>query len=765
MLERTPRNLLTKSNIFLAFFLAMGLAIFVLMVDFGDRIEQSNAKFSQQELTLRDQIHTLGNLLTRQQLYFYTNTPPFTVERSQHTTMQQELANVQQQIAESIDLIRLNFADDKALKTIGNIKNYQLQFIQLAQQLEFAAFPNVIPQSEQASFSKQMQQLTQQSEVAVQQLLDLSNVRIQQSAQKVSRIIAQAKLIILSFGVLAATTFFLLLRYIKSITTFSQLNSRLAQYPQRTLNPIISLDKQNHVNYCNSATNKLLERFKHLYTGVSELLPENLVETQSELIANDKQFARFEYSIGNALFECDLHWLPDHQQWDMHLTDVTAKRQAELKMQYQAYHHPETGLENQYRFSEIVELWVSTKKTFTLGQLEIRSFSQILADHSFDKSQQVVIELASVLEKVAQDMNEGVRFFHIGNKNFAALIPSSNCEKTVIDLVQNIKQSIKATQFTDQHSLDLDFGFACFPKDGSDVEEIVRNARIALDTSASQEHTDYIIFSNSLGETIARQNSLQAAMREAIDKQQFQLYFQPQLALQENVIVGAEILLRWQLNGQWISPSEFIPLAERSGLILPIGTWVLNTACQKAKQLVNMGHKQFVIAVNISPKQFAAPNFVEQVRLALHESALSAHNLELEITEGVLFNNDPATIASLFRLKKMGVKLGIDDFGTGYSSLSYLKDFPIDKIKIDQSFVRNMHNDNADQSIVRSVVDLGKNLGITLIAEGVEQQVQIDMLKKMGCHEIQGDWFSKPLDEGFFTFFLQQNSSIAEVGD
>ena len=173
-----------------------------------------------------------------------------------------------------------------------------------------------------------------------------------------------------------------------------------------------------------------------------------------------------------------------------------------------------------------------------------------------------------------------------------------------------------------------------------------------------------------------------------------------------------------------------------------------------------MGYADLVIAVNISPKQFTAPTFVEQVKQALRASELPAKNLELEITEGVLFNSDTATTNALHQLKQLGVKLAVDDFGTGYSSLSYLKDFPIDKLKIDQSFVRNMHNDKADQSIVRSVIDLGNNLDLTLIAEGVEQQEQVDMLDKMGCAEIQGFWFSKPLSEHNLRDFLEQKRSV-----
>ena len=384
----------------------------------------------------------------------------------------------------------------------------------------------------------------------------------------------------------------------------------------------------------------------------------------------------------------------------------------------------------------------------------------VLADANDNKSHQVVTELAALLDKASHDTASDMRLFHIGDKNFAILIPDSDCQDTVKRLVELINTAVTKTQFSSQHTVELDFGFACYPMHGKDQESLVRNTRIALDASASSAHSDYMIFDDQLGAVISRHNTLHTAMLAAFNNHDFQLHYQPQLALNTNKITGVEVLLRWLWEEQWISPTEFIPLAERSGLILKLGDWVLNTACLKGKQLIDLGYADLVIAVNISPKQFTAPTFVEQVKQALRASELPAKNLELEITEGVLFNSDTATTNALHQLKQLGVKLAVDDFGTGYSSLSYLKDFPIDKLKIDQSFVRNMHNDKADQSIVRSVIDLGNNLDLTLIAEGVEQQEQVDMLDRMGCAEIQGFWFSKPLSEHNLRGFLEQKRSV-----
>jgi EAL domain-containing protein (putative c-di-GMP-specific phosphodiesterase class I) len=234
-------------------------------------------------------------------------------------------------------------------------------------------------------------------------------------------------------------------------------------------------------------------------------------------------------------------------------------------------------------------------------------------------------------------------------------------------------------------------------------------------------------------------------LRQVIENQELFLVYQPQLHLITKKITGIETLVRWKHEGKIISPVDFIPLAEQSGLIVPIGEWILNQACIFAKQLVDSGHNDIVVAVNVSPRQFSHPSFSTTVYKALDRSGLLAKNLELEITEGVFMHNEAATLEVLHELKSSGISLSIDDFGTGYSSLSYLKRLPIDKLKIDQSFIRDCHNNEEDRVIVKTIIELGKSLGLSLIAEGVEEEVHVDFLKLLQCDEIQGYWYSRPL--------------------
>ncbi|MDO6709436.1 EAL domain-containing protein [Aliiglaciecola sp. 2_MG-2023] len=564
-------------------------------------------------------------------------------------------------------------------------------------------------------------------------------------------------LLFVSLGVVAVVILAkILLPWIRK----AKLNKGLALYPLHSSNLFIILDKNNQVVFMNTTATGFIKELGYPGNDPKSLLPKNLVDYQNSALADEKQ-QHFEFKINQHTFDCELLWHANAKQWNINMVNISSRKLEEQKRDSQAQINPDTGLDNHYVFKQVIEQMVDQRLTFTVGQIEIRSYSKLLADNDFETSRKVMKELSDLLQGTCVEKHQNVRLFQLTEKSFGLVFQKSNCHATVKQIVATINNQVKNQLFSGQHSVKLDYGFTSFPSDGKSADEIIRNTRIALENSASQEFTDYMMFSNELGKSVERQNSLQDAMRSAIVDNHFQLFFQPQYSLKEKRIIGAEVLIRWQLDEQWISPSEFIPLAEHSGLILPLGDWILTSVCQKAQHIVAMGFEDIVIAVNISPKQFSAPNFVKMVKRALLSSGLAAKNLELEITEGVLFNKEADTINTLNQLNQMGIKLAIDDFGTGYSSLSYLQVFPVTKLKIDQSFVRNMHLNKADKSIVRSVIELGNELGVTLIAEGVEESEQVDLLTQMGCDEIQGYWLSKPLDESYFSHFLHSNKLLS----
>jgi len=291
----------------------------------------------------------------------------------------------------------------------------------------------------------------------------------------------------------------------------------------------------------------------------------------------------------------------------------------------------------------------------------------------------------------------------------------------------------------------MNCGISFYPHDSNDGRTIVRNAGAAMQASRVQSRHRICLFDQAMNTLALDRLSLENDLRRAIEKDELLLHYQPQVSLATGEVIGVEALLRWQRNGQMVSPAMFIPHAEVSGLIVPIGTWVLQQACMQAQQWKESGLQPLVVAVNISPRQFTQDDFVESVQNVLLQTGMPPDLLELEITEGAAMQDVEQAISTLIALKKLGVKLSIDDFGTGYSSLSYLKRFSVDKLKIDQSFVRQMSESLQDAAIVTVVVELAHQLGLIAIAEGVETVDQLNHLIALGCDEIQGYYFSRPI--------------------
>jgi EAL domain-containing protein (putative c-di-GMP-specific phosphodiesterase class I) len=289
----------------------------------------------------------------------------------------------------------------------------------------------------------------------------------------------------------------------------------------------------------------------------------------------------------------------------------------------------------------------------------------------------------------------------------------------------------------------LNCGGALYPRDSGDAITLVRNAGAAMQASREQSRNRFQLYDRSMSDLALDRLALENDLRRAIGKDELALHYQPQVSLQSGAIIGVEALLRWRRNGEMVSPAVFIPHAEASGLIIPIGLWVLRQACLQASSWRDAGLQSLVVAVNISPRQFQQEDFVATVAAVMAETGVAPYQLELEVTEGAAVLDVEHAIRTLEALTRLGVQLSIDDFGTGYSSLSYLKRFSVDKLKVDQSFVRLMMDSERDAAIVAAVVELGHQLGLKVIAEGVETVDQLSRLIGLGCDEMQGYYFGK----------------------
>jgi EAL domain-containing protein (putative c-di-GMP-specific phosphodiesterase class I) len=271
---------------------------------------------------------------------------------------------------------------------------------------------------------------------------------------------------------------------------------------------------------------------------------------------------------------------------------------------------------------------------------------------------------------------------------------------------------------------------------------------------------NFQFFKSEMNRQAVERQSLEGSLRHALERHEFLLHYQPKINLFTGQINGAEALIRWQHPDRGlVSPAQFVPIAEDCGLILPIGRWVLREACKQARDWQDAGLPFQRVAINVSATEFRAKTFLEEVSTTLRETGLEARSLDLELTEGVLMENAKSTASVLQALKRMGVHLAVDDFGTGYSSLSYLRQFPIDVLKIDQSFISQIPGEPNDSAIVRAIIDMGKNLKQRVIAEGIETQGQLALLRAWNCEEGQGYLFSRPVPAAQFAHLLQTGVS------
>ena len=738
-------------NVIFTLILVLGIAVSVLVYFKGDYIAKKTVDLIAQDVPAYDLLRKLNNNLIEQELFLYE-----LYATEQQDVFEQRYSKSNQQALDICDELITRFGNIQPLQNTQSSLN---KLTILAD--EFVL--NII--SSETDWTLARQQLSAISEVRqatspqIQELITLTETKVEQSEQVILDGIELMRLFVVFYGLSTLIISYIVARAIKAYLSTAANNQRLSLFPTRNPNPVISVDSQNKVTYCNPATEKVLEKLGFGAGQAELLLATDIQVYQKQLLADSQEHSQqFEYQIAQLYFHCDLHWLEDQRQWDMHLTDITERKKFEQELQYRASYHPQTGLLNRYELEKSVTQMCQTEQEFTFGLIEIRSFSQLISGQGLTVASTVVKEVAIFLDNILSSIDKAnFRIFHVGEKSFS-LVSSHNLSKVQVgSLVEQINEKISSTIFHCQSQIQLDFGFTSYPEHGNNYAQLHKNSLAALDKSASSGDQSHVLFNLQLGEKLRYEQQLIDDMRVAIEMAEFELYFQPQMALSSGKIIGAEVLVRWQRNGQWISPSEFIPLAERAGLIESLGDWILFTACHKAQKIVSLGWDDLVIAVNISPIQFGRKDFLSKVTHVLQETKLAAKNLELEITEGVIIYNEQEAIETLTQLKQLGVDLAIDDFGTGYSSLSYLQKFDIDKLKIDRSFIQNIQHQSADQSIVRTIIELGHNLKLKVIAEGVEEPEQQEILAAMGCDEIQGFYFSRPLPEQDFIDFLRQH--------
>ncbi|SDF61554.1 diguanylate cyclase/phosphodiesterase [Massilia sp. PDC64] len=434
--------------------------------------------------------------------------------------------------------------------------------------------------------------------------------------------------------------------------------------------------------------------------------------------------------------------------------DITRQKQSELQL-FQAVHvDPLTGLPNRRAFVDHVDhalaLAARNGTMVALVLIDIDKFSTLNDTLGHERGDQVLVRIG---ERLRDCLGPTDMLARMGGDEFAiALEGGHHVALKAEHLAERIHAACAGKLAFDDRELylTLSMGIALYPQDGPDCPTLVRCADTALYRAKAAGRNGWQFFDSSMARQVEHRLDLETGLRHAIDGDEFQLLYQPQRSLQDGRIVGAEALVRWDRPGRGlVPPHEFINVAEESGFIIALGNWVLRAACCQAAAWGGTG-LALRMAVNVSVVQLRQADFVDQVRHALVLSGLPPHRLELEITEGAFVADTLDAIGKLHLIKAMGVELAVDDFGTGYSSLSYLKQLPVDRLKVDQSFVRDLPHSADDRAIVRAILAMAANLNLQVIAEGVESEEQLEFLRAEGCQEIQGFVLSPPVSAASF---------------
>jgi diguanylate cyclase (GGDEF)-like protein/PAS domain S-box-containing protein len=433
-------------------------------------------------------------------------------------------------------------------------------------------------------------------------------------------------------------------------------------------------------------------------------------------------------------------------------SDITMRKQAEAQLLHDALHDALTGLPNRVLLMERLRHAIQLAKRnedyhFAVLFLDIDRFKLINDGLGHFVGDRLLVAIA---QKLSACLHPGDTVARLGGDEFVILLEDVKGMSEVTSIVNRVQWNLSQPFNINGHEIftSSSIGIALSEAGREWSEDLLRDADTALYRAKARGRACYEIFNTSMRTRAIALLQLETDLRRAIDRQEFYLYYQPIISLRSYRIAGFEALLRWQHPDRgMISPTEFIPIAEETGLIIPLGIWVLREACQQMRswQMQLPQNSSLTVSVNLSGKQFT-PDLIDQIRQILQETDLHAHHLKLEITESVLIENTDSAATLLSQLQSLGIKLSMDDFGTGYSSLSYLYRFPIDTLKIDRSFINKIDTDGEQLAIVRTIMTLAWNLGMDVVAEGIETHKQLAQMKALQCEYGQGYFFSRPLD-------------------
>jgi diguanylate cyclase (GGDEF)-like protein/PAS domain S-box-containing protein len=556
-------------------------------------------------------------------------------------------------------------------------------------------------------------------------------------------------------------------RTIMRLNRYRRLHEEKAKFERLVeLSPdgILLVDAQAKIQLANPAMHRMLrvenghslDKEQSLMAYVAPDERDRCQTRFSHVIADPADVARTETVFvreGGERFPVEV--VVGHMPWQGQPTvqiivrDITERKQAEEQMRVLAYHDPLTGLPNRSLFHTLLHQALAqarrTQRTGAVIFIDLDHF-KIINDALGHALGDLLLRHAAA--RVSGCLRESDTVARLGGDEFTVLLGDISQAADAVTVAKKILDALAAPfdLSGNEAFVTASLGISVFPGDGEDLQTLLKNADTALYRAKEQGRNGYAFYTADMNAEALQRLKLENSLRRALERQEFTVYYQPRIALDTGQVIGVEALLRWQHPEiGLVLPGQFISLAEETGLIVPIGEWVLRAACAQVKAWQAVGFSPLRLSVNLSGRQLRQPDVVEMVARALHDTGSDPRCLELELTESILMQDAADTIAKLQRLKGLGVQLAIDDFGTGYSSLEYLSRFPLDRLKIDRSFVRNVTGDADDGTIVRTIIAMAHGLKLKVTAEGVETAEQLGFLRTSRCDEMQGYYFGAPV--------------------
>lgn len=547
---------------------------------------------------------------------------------------------------------------------------------------------------------------------------------------------------------LAAVAAFAARRLLRRTLDEARVQRRLALFPERNPQPVLSVSFDGRVRYANPAAHRLANGLC-AHAEVAKVLPPDLVDHIGALLNGGRAEDRWEYLHQSNVLQCSVHCMEDLGVCHVYLKDLTAQHIAESLLDHHSLHDLLTGLPNQRAFNERLAGTLADGTPTAVLLLHLDRFRPLMETLGHATGESLLGAVAKRLTGLMASLPGGA-VHRFEGALFAVFCPHLTAAARLDDLAAQVKALMRPAFHIDGRELYFTFsmGASRAPEDGDDAATLLRRADTALQHVKREGGDGFQRYFPALDAQAVARLELEHALTHAAARGELTLRYQPQMRISDNRMVGVEALVRWRHPTRGEVPlTEFIPLAESSGAIIAIGEWVLRTACERAQAWQAAGLPSITVAVNLSPRHFRSPNLVQEVQACLAQSGLAPRWLEIEITESAAMHDIELATATLDRLKALGVQLALDDFGTGHSALAWLRRFPVDKLKLDQSFVRTLQSDPANAAIVRAVITLGRELGLVVLAEGVEEAGQLARLRAMHCDQVQGYLFSRPLTE------------------